>query len=261
MKFMYSKTKKIILLAVIMAALQLLIFSGTSFSEIAGSLHDLSSGGLGLFRATNQDQICIFCHTPHNAISQDPNDSSISLPLWNRSISGLTGFSLYASATFNASLLGGEDTQTQPRGMSLLCLSCHDGVSALNVLQNYGSVGPITMEGDDQLGDVYNPTGLEYPGANIGGAYPDGGENIRDLSDDHPVSFVYDANLRDADAANGVFGLKDPTTIAPLRLFNNRLECATCHNPHEEGDEVIGNFPFLRMSNLNSEMCIKCHNK
>ncbi len=247
-----------------MAALQLLIFSGTSSGIVAGSLHDMSSGGTGVFRATNQDEICIFCHTPHNAISSDAAGNP--LPLWNRSISGLDSltFSLYSSATFNASLAGGENTQTQPTGMSLVCLSCHDGVTAINVLQNYGRVGPITMEGADQLGDtgIYEPSNpLLWPGANIGGAYVGGGENIRDLSDDHPVSFVYDGNLRNADQANGVFGLKDPASISPLRLFNNRLECATCHNPHEEGDEVIGNYPFLRMSNLNSEMCLKCHNK
>lgn len=245
---MYSKTKKIILLAIIIAALQLLI--GTSSGTIQNSSHDMSSGSStpGGFKAAagSEDEICIFCHTPHGAVALD--DAGNRLPLWNRSITVIdeATFTLYSSSTFNAGP-SGTGTQSQPTGMSLLCLSCHDGVSAINVLQNYGQSNPIVMEGGyDQIQDIWGAGG-----ANIGGA------TNRDLSDDHPISFDYTDALVTAD--NG--GLNAPSGISPLRLFNNRLECATCHNPHEQGDEVDGKKPFLRMSNANSEMCIKCHNK
>ncbi|MDP3111203.1 MAG: hypothetical protein Q8M71_03775 [Thermodesulfovibrionales bacterium] len=241
---MYGKTKKIILLAIIIAALQLLIFSGTSFSTIVGSGHDLSVAGPHF--AFDTDEVCVFCHTPHNAKVVDIDSNR--LPLWNRSISGNeVGFTPYSSSTLNAA-------PGQPRGMTLLCLSCHDGTSALNVVQNYG--GGVTtfapMFGSDT-------TFANFPSLNIG-------EGVKDLSNDHPVSFVFDTNLRNADQANGVFGLNLPSTIGPdLRLFNGMLECATCHNPHEQDGSPEGakgpKYPFLRMSNANSEMCIKCHNK
>lgn len=257
-----SKAKKIILPAIILSALQLLllIFSSTSSSIVQGSKHDLTFlTGSGNFSAVEngEDEICIFCHTPHNAIVADADGNR--LPLWNRSISGLDAatFSLYRSATFNAGVLE-TDAQRQPTGMSLVCLSCHDGVTAINVLQNYGRQAPIMTgvpadmnSGYDQIQDIWGSGG-----ANIGGAYA-ANPNIRDLSDDHPVSITYNAGLVAAD--NG--GLKDPGSISPLRLFNDRLECATCHNPHEQGNAVDGTFPFLRTSNINSAMCLKCHNK
>lgn len=244
---MYSKTKKIILLAIILSFVQLLIFSGTSFSGIKFSGHDLTPSGPGQFMYDSGGEICIFCHTPHQAIVTD--DFNNNLPLWNKSLSGITGFSLYSSDTFNAGPTG-TDTQTQPQGVSLLCLSCHDGTSAINVVQNY----PYTF--DPIAG---SPTTIgEVPGLAI-----NIGESIKDLSNDHPISFVYNNALVTAD---GGTGLKDPNNIAPLKLFGNNkdmLECATCHNPHEQGIEGLpgSTYPFLRMSNDASAMCIKCHNK
>lgn len=251
---MYGKTKKIILSAIILSVVQLLIFSGTSFSMSvtdSNNKHNLSINGP--FFTFETDEVCVFCHTPHKAIVLDIDNNK--LPLWNRSISGnQAGFTLYSSATFNAGPTG-ENTQTQPRSMTLLCMSCHDGVSALNVVQNYKGGGytfPVFGGSGTKIEDVWNPSMLGYPGANIGESAN------KDLSNDHPVSFVYDTNLVTAD---GGVGLKDPTTISPLRLYNGRLECATCHNPHDQGDELLGTDPFLRMTNLNSDMCLKCHNK
>lgn len=243
------RAKKIILLAIILSAVQLLIFAGTSFSTIVGSKHDLSflTGGAGQFMSNNEDQVCIFCHTPHQAIATDGYGNN--LPLWNRSISQ-ADFTLYSSPTFDAGS-SGEDTQTQPRSMTLLCLSCHDGTSALNVLENYGNNNPINMVGGyDQIEDIWTPSFPGYPGANIGESAN------KDLSNDHPVSFVYDSGLVTADGH-----LHPPDSISPLKLYNSKLECATCHNVHEEGDPVVGTSPFLRMANSNSEMCLKCHIK
>ena len=252
---MCGKTKKIILLAIIIAALQLLIFSGTSFSlsvTDSNSKHNLSITGPYFTFSTgvpDEDEVCVYCHTPHGAIVDDGSGNK--LPLWNRSISGLAAqtFNVYASSTLNAA------PDSQLKGMTLLCMSCHDGVSALNVVQNFRGASPFTftdLGGGDQIEDVWNPSMPGYPGANIGESA------AKDLSNDHPVSFVFDSTLRTAD---GGVGLNDPTTIAPLRLFNGRLECATCHNPHDQGDELLGTDPFLRMTNLNSDMCLKCHNK
>ena len=71
------------------------------------------------------------------------------------------------------------------------------------------------------------------------------------LSDDHPISFVYDSAL----AAKNPH-LRSPAALpAALPLdHEGRLQCTTCHDPHNDS---LGH--FLRMDNRNSEMCISCH--
>ena len=247
---MTNKIIKIILPAIILSALQILIFSSTSFSEVRYSKHDLSIGGPRFTFDT--DEVCVFCHTPHKAIVVDIDTNR--LPLWNRSISqNEVGFTPYSSTTLNAA-------PSQPRSMTLLCMSCHDGTSALNVVQNFRGVqttfGLYGSNTADQIEDVYYPGAVSYPGANIGESAN------KDLSNDHPVSFVYDSALASSDGSLVTpFSTSFVDNLKKLPLFNGRLECATCHNPHEQGNEVDGTSPFLRMSNTNSEMCIKCHNK
>jgi hypothetical protein len=207
------------------------ISGGLAYGTIVDSSHDFSLNSTGAnFKSDNESEICIFCHTPHNASGT---------PLWNRNISNTSGYNMYNSPTMNAT------RPSAPTGVSLLCMSCHDGVSAINVLVNYGTVNPIIMnQNRTKLGD------LSYP--------PSNDPNLtKDLSNDHPVSFTYDTALANADG-----GIYDPavTNIAPLKLYNSKLECATCHDPHEEGT-TTGMAPFLRMSNSSSYMCLKCHNK
>ena len=43
-----------------------------SGSGIVGTKHDLSRFGPGPGRATGETRICIFCHTPHNAVALSP---------------------------------------------------------------------------------------------------------------------------------------------------------------------------------------------
>lgn len=209
------------------------ISAGLSYGTVVGSKHDFSISGTSAFHSDNETEVCIFCHTPHNASA---------VPLWNRTLDS-NGYTPYSSPTLNAN--GG--SLSAPTGISLLCMSCHDGVSAINVLVNYGTVNPIIMnQNRTKLGD------LSYP--------PSTNPNLtKDLSNDHPVSFTYDTTL-----ANNDGGLHDPgangANITPLKLYGSKLECATCHDPHEEGT-LTGTAPFLRMSNSSSGMCLKCHNK
>ncbi len=165
-------------------------------------------------------QLCIVCHTPHNA------DVSVSsAPLWNHAVTAAT-FTLYGSATLDA-------TVGQPDGVSKLCLSCHDGTVAID---SYGGATGTTF---------MQPTDPGYVGT--------------DISDDHPVSYVYDAALATADG-----GLYDPTTqnsglggtIDQDMLFSTKVQCASCHNAHDNT-----NAPFLRKANSGSALCLTCHNK
>jgi predicted CXXCH cytochrome family protein len=73
-----------------------------------------------------------------------------------------------------------------------------------------------------------------------------------DLSDDHPISFVYDESLAAEDG-----GLKNPLTLPSNILDNNeKLQCTSCHDSHKD---LEGN--FLKRSNEFSELCFTCHDK
>ncbi len=179
---------------------------------ITSSAHDFSGD---TWNATGE--ICVVCHTPHNAIDG-------ASPLWNHELSTQT-YTLYTSFTLDA-------TMGQPDGNSKLCLSCHDGTVAVD---NFGG----TTDGNDYI------TGE----ANLG----------TDLSNDHPISFTYDATLASDDG-----GLFDPSTtdsglggsIDADMLFDGKLQCASCHDPHNNAN---GN--FLVMSNDASALCLTCHDK
>jgi predicted CXXCH cytochrome family protein len=190
-----------------------------SFGQtIVGSAHDFSTQSWN-----TSGEICICCHTPHNS-----NITVLDAPLWNHQVTTAT-FQLYASSTFN-----GAATIGQPNANSKLCLSCHDGTVAL---ENYGT----TNNGTHFI------SGLN----NIG----------TDLRNDHPISFIYDAALASQDP-----GLWNPAThlsgigsgtIQQTMLFNNRLECASCHDVHNS----TGVNHLLLKSNAASALCLTCHNK
>lgn len=113
--------KKIIV--VTMVVLSGVGLAATSQAVITGSKHDLKT-----LAATN-GQICIVCHTPHNA------DITVTdAPLWNHKLTTAT-YTLYASPTFKG-------TATQPTGVSKLCLSCHDGTVAID---SFGGLTGTTM--------------------------------------------------------------------------------------------------------------------
>ena len=82
--------------------------------SIVNSQHDLSARGPGPVRALSEQEVCIFCHTPHNA---QPNAA-----LWNRDFPR-THYRIYDSSTVDARLC-------QPPCPSKMCLSCHDGFIA-----------------------------------------------------------------------------------------------------------------------------------
>ena len=74
-----------------------------------------------------------------------------------------------------------------------------------------------------------------------------------DISDDHPVSFLYDSALA---ITNGE--LLDPSILPPgVRLDNNnQLQCTACHDPHSD---TYGQ--FLVMQNIYSAICTSCHQR
>ncbi|PKN59184.1 MAG: cytochrome C [Deltaproteobacteria bacterium HGW-Deltaproteobacteria-14] len=187
----------------------------TARGEIRGSEHDFSSQGWA------SGEICLPCHTPHNA-----DQSVTQAPLWNHAVT-TASFTVYSSPTLQA-------TVAQPGGSSKLCLSCHDGTVAID---SFGGTTGTTMV-----------TGA----ANVG----------TDLSNDHPVSFTYDATLAASDGRlvdPAADGDTNPDTVGMsspyVPLFAGKLECASCHDPHN-GTSIEG---LLRVSNAGSGLCLKCH--
>ena len=181
-------------------------------ADVARTTHNLSAAGPGPVKSSRGTEVCVFCHTPHNA--------NPSRALWNQRLPGTT-YRLYSSSTLKATL-------NQPTGSSRLCLSCHDGTVALGLLRvppAAGAPGLSSLTGRGSLGT--------------------------DLSDDHPVSFVYDARLA---LARGE--LLPPASLPKSLPLDQtqQLQCTTCHDPH---DNTLGQ--FLRMSNRTSAMCTVCH--
>jgi hypothetical protein len=236
--------------------------------------HNLSYAGPNFKYMTMQ--VCVFCHTPHGG-NTDVHTSTYwnstgyknltgtgSMLLWNRDITNSANFYTYQSSTFQ----GGSD---EIRVYSLMCMSCHDGVSAINVMSNlpnrewsfWGGDTWYILDGKPAVQPFF-PLGP----TDLGGLPPDIGDRsgtTADLSNDHPVSFDYDADLINDDTGlvtpNAAGYVGDPA----VKLFPNRggdlvsLECSTCHDVHE----WVGGYrePFLVISNQNSALCLNCHIK
>lgn len=103
------------------------------------------------------------------------------------------------------------------------CLSCHDG-STLDT-STYTSLGSIASR-------ISRPVAVGH---------------IKGV--DHPFSVSY------TEAQNVSITLKlRSLPKSPVRLFNGRVECASCHDPHSCSNPL-----FLRISNDRSALCLACH--
>lgn len=273
----HMKTKGKIGIACLITVCVITLYSGISHSEIQFGKHDLTEvGGAGgsnfKFTTGNADfegiQTCVFCHTPHRANpnvrpttvyngSQYVVGSGAPMLLWNRSLSNQTTYSVYTSSSMTA-------PTTEVRAYSLLCLSCHDGISALNVLYNYpgSDNAPLTPYGGNftMLANACNPYVAGWS-CNIGDRLT--ASDPLNLSNDHPVSFDYtvDGGLVTPNVGGWV-------NTPVVRLFPNpqtglrtSMECSTCHDPHGESDDASPKDPFLVVTKVNSALCTNCHIK
>ncbi len=109
--------------------------------------HNLAANSNILFGSSTagSSEVCVFCHTPHGA--GYGNLLSIGMaPLWNRVINTGTAYTTYAAAnsphfeaTSSATLTAGGGI----KGVSLACLSCHDGTIAFDALINLQGSGGL----------------------------------------------------------------------------------------------------------------------
>jgi len=172
-------------------------------------------------------EICKPCHTPHHT-------KALPAPLWNHELSTET-YTMYNSTrspTMDANV------DIQPSGSSKICLSCHDGTVAL---ENYGDItdGTTFLYGDVLIGTY--------------------------LSDDQPISFVYDTSLATEDGElydpstklSGIVGSSG--TISEDMLFQGKMECSSCHDVHNT--RAVPGTKLLLKDNTGSALCLTCHDK
>ncbi len=180
-----------------------------SQAQIQGSFHDFSNMG------TAGGQLCIPCHTPHKA-----DITTTDAPLWNHALT-TAQYTLYNSPTFD-----GKASQSQPGGVSKLCLSCHDGTVAVDSFA--GTVGQTMIA----------------VRANVAA---DG-----KLNKTHPISFSYTTALSNTDGE-----LADPAALPKGWVNDGKFECSSCHDVHNKQ----GISKMLNKANAGSALCLTCHTK
>lgn len=217
---------------------------------IVGTMHDLSSTGPN--KVTNVTEVCVFCHTPHNAAT----GSAQIIPLWNHTTSSAT-YTMY-------------ETGSTLKGVSAACLSCHDGTVAVGSLINVpyatAKAGGVTYT--TATGQVSTSTGM------ISGTHSLG----TDLTNDHPIGVVYDADMQPITKLQAAaLPLFNSTGDHSWTVGTDTVECASCHDVHNWGGQtnnvsytsgttttsttVTTGAPFLRVDNTGSALCLTCHIK
>ena len=178
-----------------------LLVAGPALAGIANTDHDLRGD-------ITTNQICLPCHTPHNA--------SPAVPLWNHTLSANT-FTAYTSPTLDNPTANWAGTDGS---ISALCMSCHDGSVALGAVIN------------DPTGDIQDTTSTIGTGnANLG----------TDLSNDHPVNFAV------TDGSDAEIRLIADMVTGGTPFFGagaNEMQCGSCHDPHNDTNDpflVIAN--------------------
>ncbi len=243
--------KKFMVLAVVAI---FVLAAATSFAAISNTRHNLTTTSLFTTHTTSGTQtLCGFCHIPHGG-----NTSTSGLPLWARRTAGSGTYSItytpYGSTVAGSAgtTLSGTTVPAVPGPMSLACLSCHDGAWGLGIITKNGFDNPeLPFQGN-----VVSGTDSRLDPTKFTGAYNPviGSAATGSLTNDHPVGLDYRGT------AASKAGLKDATggevvgTYASYPLFNGKLECGSCHDPHTENNK------FLRTPSANqSVFCQECH--
>ena len=236
--------------------------------NIVNSSHDMSSTSTATIKAVSNTQICYYCHSPHPdlnttdpAVTTAPNGQT---PLWNHYLSSKASYGVYSSPSFDAFQTDIADVGGAVAGSAAvtnLCLSCHDGTVGVNTLYKgqYNSATKTRVSPD--FGSSVNVAVLMPSTVQVGG----GAEGLSEM---HPLNFTYDATLAGKSvslvvpttASNGFGGTRQGVNTSSgkfLPLFDQKMQCATCHDVHDG----TTNRPFLRASTTGSELCLGCHGK
>lgn len=205
---------------------------------------------------------CVYCHVPPEAADKDGSVKG-SIEGWNRYQPATNEFQLYNSIYLDSK------TRT-PSPISLLCLSCHDGTMAVDMVvfkpDSFDTAEDTALHMRINGADNTVSCGKCHNGRV---AHDISIKHIaQDLRNDHPISMRY-AGLPTGyqtdlfpDADRDTF-VSDPDFRLPhspkgfsngVKLYDGRVECASCHNVHNPEKDLL-----LR---VNSDMlCQTCHTK
>ena len=243
------------------AALSFLAIGGIAHAQINNSLHDLASGDPA---AGDNNEICVYCHTPHAA------NTAVAAPLWNKPAQNVN------YQTYDSTISSTIDGATLGLGsVSVACLSCHDGTQAMDTVINQpGSGGYVATGSSMGTRGAMGTTTIANLISGLGGG--------SDLANDHPIGIQYGGFNPGTGQIDADFVPVDSGTINNTTQWwvdtgadnNTReksdmilyardnggmqpfVECASCHDPH-----TPANGTFLRVSNENSDVCLACHVK
>ena len=234
----------------VLAMVLVVAFAGLTMAQVLNSSHDLSIGSGGPSQS-NTEQMCVFCHTPHDAIVV----GTVVAPLWNHELpTAAVTYPIYGQAESATMSVSPAALSAAAPTVSILCMSCHEGTIAVSSLFN------------DPNDIGVDPTMV--PGANMtaGGLLQNSPALGNDLTNDHPVNFNYE-----------LLAIAEPTAFQPvtpgapntvvngaitLPLFaegtgggnpDMGIQCATCHDPHDGPND------FMRGSMADSALCTACH--
>lgn len=241
-------------------------------SGITNSPHDLRSARASSHNkayysdpADGLDRICIFCHAPHHTYKATgitvgtgptfPNSDYDYYPLWNHEPTS-QNFEPYYNGP-GAPQSGDKKAQSiveawdKIGGVSLLCLSCHDGTIAVS---SYGTA--------DQDSRSKGTGTLSAAGIGVGGT--DVQFNIgKDayLVNHHPIGFNYDTVQsmdKGINLSTNTFNTGDPVKNHLYGASNTQMECATCHSVHNKDNTGE---KLLWRTDAASGLCLTCHIK
>jgi hypothetical protein len=264
------------------------VVGGVGNISITDNPHNFSSNSSGI-KAVDETRICVFCHTPHQAIS---DDDLLNAPLWNHELSNevysVKSRGNYAntvsSTIYNVTLLVGVQ---QPDGTSKLCLSCHDGTLSIGLVRSESSaiamVSNTCLDADGSLSASCSSL------------------IVNDLTTKHVVSVPMNQSLIDNSIANcingfqtfqlqwpwasgltngsrvilrptarpyGGLGIAGDDGAIPAGLankysagYNYGVQCSTCHDPHHwaSGNDT----PRKELQDFlvagENDLCSSCH--
>jgi hypothetical protein len=257
--------------------------ANTCTENVRGTKHNLAANTDTLSSGTTE--VCVFCHTPHGGRTDVAGGGA---PLWNRALSpttvgtGTGQFQMYGSPNFD----GGGDVSTGPKGVSLACLSCHDGTIALDALINAPGSGGFNVTNKNTITDPLSSAArldsisfnsgpgvdateslndAERPSTTTGGGFTGGLADFvggpgmapfpnlgRDLTNDHPISMRMPSGAIDPQ-------FDDAMTNSPAAQGNIRsIARAGTVVPADKRDQV-------RLYNSDATTidwveCASCHN-
>ncbi len=198
----------------LLAVLALALIATPAFATISTTAHDLTS--------VAGEELCAYCHTPHAA-------AAAVAPLWNRTL-------INPSANYTGTGTFSQNGANNYVGTDVaLCLSCHDGATAMNAVVNMPNAVALA-----DASTVAN-NGVKFVAIEA------------DLSNDHPVGFDFAAAQgADLEIQDPGFGGAYTGVLTGAGLF----QCSSCHDVHNNDAGA-----FLVQSNAGSNLCLACHTK